>query len=482
MRAQSVLVVSFLFVAVLASAAQVPSTAPQPMTESQTPAPMAPQAPSMDSFNGSGVVDKLVPGVVQLSLLDAIDRGIKHNLGLLLSQQQSELARAQYRRELSSLLPNLSGSVSDSVNQINLAAFGIPLPQGLTSPVVGPFGVFDAHASLNQTVLDFNAMNKVKAATENEKAVKFTIQDARELVVLVVGNQYLLTQASAARLDTAKAQLTTAQAIFQQTQDLKKAGVAAGIDVLRSQVQMQTQQQRVLAAQNQYEQQKMGLSRTIGMAVAQQFQLTDTVPNVPTAAMNFDEALARAYQQRPEYLAALSRVHSSEIAVKAAKGEALPTVAISGQVGFLGPSPGSAETTYNLTGGVHIPIFQGGKVKADVETAETQLRQSRLQLENLRSRVEFEIRSAMLDVKTSDDQVAVAKQQIELAGEQLKESQDRYKAGVSGSLEVVQSQEAVANSNDSYIQALYQNNVAKLTLVRALGEAEQRTRAFLGGK
>ena len=198
--------------------------------------------------------------------------------------------------------------------------------------------------------------------------------------------------------------------------------------------------------------------------------------------MNFEEALARAFQQRPEYLAALSRVRSSEIAVKAAKGEALPTLAINGQVGFLGPGLGSAETTYNLTGGVHIPIFQGGKVKADVDTAETQLRQSRLQLENLRSRVEFEIRSAMLDVKTSDDQVAVAKQQIELAGEQLKESQDRYKAGVSGSLEVVQSQEAVANSNDSYIQALYQNNVAKLTLVRALGEAEQRTRAFLGGK
>jgi outer membrane protein TolC len=155
---------------------------------------------------------------------------------------------------------------------------------------------------------------------------------------------------------------------------------------------------------------------------------------------------------------------------------------INGQIGYIGPSPGSSEQTYNLTGGVRIPIFQGGKVKADVDQAEAQLRQSRLEMENLRSRVEFEIRSALLDVKTSDDQVAVARQQIDLAAEQLKESQDRYKAGVSGSLEVVQSQEAVANANDSYIQALYQNNVAKLSVVRALGEAEQRTRAFLGGK
>jgi outer membrane protein TolC len=131
---------------------------------------------------------------------------------------------------------------------------------------------------------------------------------------------------------------------------------------------------------------------------------------------------------------------------------------------------------------VRIPIFQGGKVKADVDQAATLLRQERLQLENLRARVEYEIRSALLDVKTSDDEVAVAKQQIDLAAEQLKEAQDRYKAGVSGSLEVVQAQEAVAGANENHIQALYQNNVAKLSLVRALGEAEQRTRAFLGGK
>jgi outer membrane protein TolC len=443
---------------------------------------MSTQPPSAGAFNGSGTVDKLVPGVVQISLLDAIDRGIKHNLGLLLSQQQSAFARAQYRSQLSALLPNISGNVSDSINQINLAAFGIPLPAGLTSPVVGPFGIFDAHANMNETLWDFNAINRVHAASENEKAAKFTVQDARELVVLVVGNEYLLTIASAARLDTAKAQFTTAQTIFRQTQDLKSAGVTAGIDVLRAQVQMQTQQQRVLAAQNQYEQQRMVFARTIGMPVSQQFQLTDNVPYAQLPPLNLDQALAQAYKQRPEFLAAEARTRATELAVKAARGEALPSLELNGQAGYIGPSPGSAEFTYNLSAGVRIPVFQGGRVKAEVDQAESQLRQNRLQLEDLRSRVEMEIRSALLDVKTSEDQVAVARQQVDLAGQQLKESQDRYAAGVSGSLEVVQSQEAVATANDSYIQALYQNNVAKLTLARALGEAEQRTRAFLGGK
>jgi outer membrane protein TolC len=484
MRTQRVLVILFVFLAAISCAAQLPgASAPAlPSQDRQAPAINTPLPPSLEQFSGSGTVDKLVPGVIQLGLLDAIDRGLKHNLGLLLSQQQTELARAQYRRQLSALLPNVSGNVSESLNQINLAAFGIPLPAGLKSPVIGPFGLFDAHANMNETLLDFNAMNRVRAASENERAAKFTVQDARELVVLLVGNQYLLTVASAARLDTAKAQLNTAQTIFQQTQDLKSAGVAAGIDVLRSQVQMQTQQQRVLAAQNQFEQQKMSLARTIGIPVAQEFQLTDTVPYAPLTALNLDEALAHAYKVRPEFRAAESRVRSAELAVKAAKGEALPTVDVNGQTGFIGPAPGSAENTYAVSAGLRIPIFQGGKVKADVDQAATLLKQERLQLENLRARVEFEIRSALLDVKTSDDQVAVANQQIGLAAEQLKEAQDRYKAGVSGSLEVVQAQEAVAGANENHIQALYQNNVAKLSLVRALGEAEQRTRAFLGGK
>ena len=460
----------------------------QPETPSQPSSPTMMQVPTPTSispfgmFSGSGKVDKLVPGVVDITILDAIDRGLKHNLGLLLSQEQSAGARAQYRRNLSNLLPNVAGRVGDSIQQINLAAFGIPLPAGLTSPVVGPFNVFDTRAALTENLLDFNAINKLRQSEEDEKTARFNIQDARELVVLAVGNQYLLTLAASSRLDTAQAQLKTAQAIFQQTQDLKKAGVAAGTDVLRAQVQMQTQQQRVLAAQQQVAQQRMALARIIGLPVAQQYRLTDTVPYAPLPAFNLEEGLAEAYKQRPEYLAAESRVRSAELAIKAARGEALPSVQVAGDFGGLGKTFGSLENTYTLSAGLRIPVFQGGRVRADVAAAEANLRQDRLQLDDLHNRVELEVRSALLDVQTSDAQVKVAQQSIGLASQQLKESQDRYAAGVSGSLEVVQSQEAVALANETYIQALYLNNVAKLTLARALGVAEQRTRAFLGGK
>ncbi|HEX7286598.1 MAG TPA: TolC family protein [Candidatus Angelobacter sp.] len=463
-----------------------PSQQAQPAVQSTpslpVPTPLSTSVSPFGVFSGSGKVDKLVPGVVDLSILEAINRGLSHNLGLLLSQQQSAASRAQYRRQLSNLLPNISGRVADSVNQINLAAFGIPVPAGLSSPVVGPFNVLDARAVMTMNALDFNAINKVKQSAENENTARFNLQDARELVVLAVGNQYLVTQASAARLDTARAQLTTAQTIFQQTQDLKKAGVAAGIDVLRAQVQMQTQQQRVLAAQDSYEQQKMLLARIVGFPMAQQFRLTDKIPYAPLPALNLEESLAEAYQRRPEYLAAESRVRAAELGLKAAKGEALPTIQLNGDFGVLGGTFTKLENTYTAAAGLRIPIFQGGKVKADVAQAETDLRQAQLALEDLHNRVELEIRSALLDVNTSNDQVTVAQSSIGLAAEQLKQSQDRYSAGVSGSLEVVQSQEAVASANETYIQALYLNNVAKLTLAHALGAAELRAKAFLGGK
>lgn len=452
-------------------------------SEQQATAPSTvPQSLPLGVFNGSARVDKPVPGEIPISILDAIDRGIRHNLGLLLSQEQTETARAEYRRSLSSLLPNISGHVANSVQQINLAAFGIPLPATLTSPLVGPFNVFDSRATMSETFLDFSAMNRLHQAEENQRTAKFTVQDARELVVLVVGNQYLLTVAAASRLDTAKAQLSTATTIFEQAQDLKKAGVSAGIDVLRAQVQMQTQQQRVLAAQNQVEQQKLILARIIGLPVSQVFRLTDAVPYAPLSEFNLEESLARAYQRRPEYLAGLSRVRVAELAVKAARAEYLPSAQITGDFGWIGQQFTTTENTYSIGAGIRIPIFQSGRTEADIAQSESDLRQARLQLEDLHNRVEQEIRSSLLDVQTSNQQVAVAQQSINLAGEELRQAQDRFKAGVSGSLDVVQAQESVAAANETYIQALYLNNVAKLTLARSLGVAEQQTKAFLGGK
>jgi outer membrane protein TolC len=461
--------------------AQLPGGAVAPRTVEQQPALDPAQQQPLGAFLGSGIVDKPVSGSIPISLLNAIDRGIKHNLGLLLSQEQTERVKAQHWRSLSALLPNVSVHASESVEKINLAAFGVPIFVN-GSTLVGPFGIFDARGTVNETLLDVSALNRLRSTTENEKSAKFNLQDARELVVLVTGDQYLLTLANAARLDTAKAQLVTAQAILQRTEDRKAVGAVAGLDVLRAKVQMQEIQQRVLVAENQLERQKLSLARTIGLPISQQFQLTDAMPYGPLPPLDVETSLERAYSRRPEYLAAESRARASELAVKAAQGERLPSLSVDGDYGVLGRSVGDSQPTYSVAAGIHIPVFQGGRIKADVAQAQSDLRQRRLELADLRSRIEFEARTAWLDAKTSMEQVEVAKQSTGLAAEQLKQAQDRYAAGISGTLDVVQAQEAVASANETYIQALYLNNVAKLTLARALGVAEQQTRAFFGGK
>jgi outer membrane protein TolC len=481
-RTKAVLLASFLLAVISSAWGQFSGSGfPPPSANQPPPETITFPTLSAEQFNGSGTVDKLVPGVIRLSLLDAINRGIKHNLGLVLSQEQTATARAQHLRDLSALLPQINVTSAESIQQINLAAFGIPFSVN-GSPIVGPFGLFDARPHMSERLLDFTAVKRLRSAAESEKAANFTLQDARELVVLVVGNQYLLVLEDAARLDTTRAQLTTAQTIFQQAQDMKKAGTVPGIDVLRAQVQMQEQQQRVLSAENQVEKQRMSLARTIGLPVTQLFELTDQVPYAPLPELNVDEELARTYARRPEYLAAEARVRAAEMQVAAAREERLPTLDLSGDYGVIGPEAGNAQQTYSLAAGLRIPVFQGGKVRADIQQAQSNLNQLKSQLEDLRARIEYEVRSALLDVKTSNEQVAVAQQSIDLAGEQLKQARDRFRSGVSTSLEVVQSQEAVASANETYIDALYLNNVAKLSLVRALGVAEQRTRAFLEGK
>lgn len=416
-----------------------------------------------------------------LSLLDAISRGLRNNLSRLSTAQISEEARAERLRALSKLLPNVSARSTVNREKVNLAVFGFPLPPG-TPPVVGPFDIVDNRAAFSGSIFDFNALNKYRASFEDARAAGFARLQARELIVLVVGNAYLLSLADAARVETLQAQFKTAETLFNRAVDMKKAGVIPGIDLLRSQVQMQAQQQRVLAARNDLEKQKLALARAIGLPAAQKFQLTDKVPYAPAKQFDFDQAMQHALARRPDYLAAEARLRAATLNKRAAQAEAYPTLVASGDYGLLGTRYSNSRSTYNVGAGVNIPIFQGGKVKADVDFAEAVRKQREAEMLELRSGIEFDVRNALLDISSAAQRVEVARQSIQLADQALTQSQDRFASGVTGSLEVVQAQEAVAAANENFISALYEHNVAKLTLARALGVAEAETKRFLEGK
>lgn len=446
-----------------------------------TGAATAPTVYSLETSSQSPLTGSITEGkpsgeILQLSMADAIQRGLRQNLGLQLAGDSQTYAHGVLWQERSELLPSLSGRVSENTEQVNLAAegFGKIIGQFPGFPlIVGPFGFFDVRATLTQSLVNMTALDTTRSAGQSSAAAKLSYQDAREMVVLVVGAGYLATVASAARVDSAQAQLQTAQALYDQAVDLKKNGVSAGIDLLRAQVELQTRQQLLIAARNGYAKQKLSLARTIGLPLAQEFALTDKGREDAPAPVTIDDALQRAYAARADYQSALARVRSDEYSRSAATAEHLPSLSIYADYGAIGPTLSQLHGSYTAYAALQIPIFAGNRAKGDVLVADAALQRDRQQLGNLQAQIEQEVRATLLDLQSSFDQVGVARSNVDLAQQTLVQARDRFTAGATDNIEVVQAQESVANANESYISSLYAYNLAQVELARATGSAER---------
>ena len=418
---------------------------------------------------------------ISLSISDAIDRALKYNLGAVISEQETRVSKAARIRALSELLPKINVSVSETVQQINLAAFGFGGFPG-KPPVVGPFNVFDARARYSQTAVDFKLLHELRSASERVNASNYAQQDVRELVVLITTDLYLEAVAGASRVDASRAQLKTAQAVYDRASNLKENGVLAGIDVLRAQVRLQTEQQRVVAAENELAKQKLNLARAIGLPQAQVFMQTDQFVTAPAAIPALDQALAAALDSRPDYRRASTLVRAAEESRKAAVGRRLPSLQVSADYGDIGRTPAFSHGTMSLQGTLLIPVYTGERARAEILESEGLLEERKAEVSNLRDRIEYEIRTANLDIQSAAEQVRVSQGARDLAQQQLTQAQDRFAAGVSTGLEVTQAQEAIAGADENYISSLYALNVAEASLARAMGTAEKTIKSFFGGK
>ena len=465
------------------AAAQVPGSpgSQGPPPAAQTPAAPAPTAPrSMSPFLGGIPSGEPTKEPLSLSIADAISRALEHNLGVLLAGEEVDRARGTRWRTLSDLLPNVSGGINESRQVVNLAAYGFPLPAGIPA-IVGPFNVFDARVFLSQSVLDFKALNDARAETHNVVAARHDYRAARDLVVLIATVSYAQALAGSARVDAVRAQVETAQALFDQATDLKQNGLIAGIEVLRAEVQLDSDRQRETAARNDFEKAKLQLARLIGLPIGQIFTLANELTSVTIPEMTLEEGLARAYRTRPEYLAALERVRAAEATRQAAIDEKLPALRVTANYGELGLTLPDAHSTYNVMGAVDVPIFQGGRARGRLLEADAELRMRRADADDARAAIYYDVKTAMLDLQAGTEQLQVATRARELAANQLTQSRDRFAAGVSGNIEVVQAQAAVTLANDQYISALYMTDLAKGSLVRAIGIAEETARQLFGG-
>jgi len=436
---------------------------------------------SQSPFWGSEPEGKVTAEVLQIDFKEAIDRGLRNNLGGLLAADQTLTARGERWKELSELLPNIEGRLQEDVQTQSLTALGLKpgVLHAAVPSVIGPFNYFDARASLRQSLFNFRNIEKERAAAESLKGAQLSYKDARELVVLAVGNAYLQAIATAARIESTEAQVKNAQALYNKAADLQNAGLTPSIDTLRSQVELQTRQQQLIVSRNDYAKQKLSVARAIGLPPGQEFVLTEKAPYQELTPLPVDVYLQRAYASRPDYQAAAARVRSAELSHRAAAAGRYPSLDVNANYGDIGVNPGNSNGTWQVNGSLTIPIFAGNKVHGEILEADAQLKQARSQLGDLRGRIDYEVRSALLDLTAAAQQVEVARSSVELAEQAFTQSQDRFAAGVADNLEVVQAQESVAGAHETYIQSLYAHNLAKVELAYAIGDAEDGVKRFL---
>jgi outer membrane protein TolC len=419
----------------------------------------------------------------KLSLREAIERGIQYNLGAVGIAQAVRQAHSESRIARSALLPNLNGNLSETVEQTNLEAFGLrfhfPVPGVSIPTVVGPFNFFDLRATLSQTVADLTVWNNYRSATETLRANQLSARDARDVVVLAVGGAYLQAIAANARVKSARAQLETAKALYQQTSEQRKVGLVAQIDVNRSRVQMLTEQQRLVSLENDLAKQKINLARMTGLSPNDGYELADDVPFATGPGITLDDALQQAFTQRSDLQAAHAQVVAAQRTRSAARAERLPSLSLSADYGAIGTNPNQSHGTFSVVGNLKFPIWQSGRIEGDIEQADAALAQRQAELQDLRGQIEADVRKAYLDLEAARSQVDVARENIQVTQENLTLTRQRFEAGVADNLEVVQSQESLAGAELDYINSVFGHNLAKLSLARAVGQAAGNLAEFL---
>jgi len=418
-----------------------------------------------------------------LGFMEAIQRGLDFNLGASGVAQAMRQSHGQEKVARSALLPNLSATGSETIQQTNLRIAGIQFRTaipGVSIPsIVGPYNYFDLRAHLTQTIGDMTSWKNYRSSQELARSNEFAMKDARDLVVLAVGGSYLQVVAARARVISEEAQLATATALYQQAAQQRGVGLVAQIDVNRSRVQMLTEQERLESLRNDLAKQKINLARMTGLPVNDNYEIADDVAFSPAPEINIEDALRQAYSRRQDLKAFAAQAHAAELAKSAAHAERLPSLAVNADYGVNGINPNQSHGTFSATATVTVPLWRGGRTEGDIQQAEATYAQRQSELGNMHAKIESDIRNAYLDLQAATNQVTVAEENLKVTKETLELTRQKFQSGVSDNVEVIQAQESVAGAELDYINSVFAHNLAKLSLARAIGGAADQLPQFL---
>lgn len=414
---------------------------------------------------------------VRLTLREAVQKGLQANLRGLLGQSRIQESQGTRERRLSALLPRVREENLANLQNRNLRAFGISLPGA--PAVVGPFSNFDFRIYADQSVLDLQSWHNWKASQKQVEVTRSDYQDARDQIVRQVAGLYLNAQAAQARAEAAQVRVTAADALYKLARDRHDAGVATGVDVLRAQVQLSNERQRLLESRNDAQQTLLMLARNIGMSPGTPIELAEVLQFKAQAKEDSAQLLQSSLLGRPDYLSLQTQRLVLMEQQRASKARYWPKFSIGGNYGFLGRSMGDLPGTGLLQGTLSITLYDRDRKGEALELA-ARMKRVDDQLTDLKLGIEEEIREALLNLDSATDQVTVAQEGRELAQQELDLAQERFQAGVTNNIEVTNAQDSLARAQENYIVAVTRHTDAKFALARAMGGTEQNYERYLG--
>ena len=430
------------------------------------------------SAGGRSTAQEPVP--YRLTLQDAIRKALQANLNILVAGTRVDEAEGARERALSAaLLPRVNAQTYANFQNRNLRAFGISVP-GIPFPsVVGPFSNYDFRIYAQQNVIDLASYRTLKASEHAVDAGKMDERDARDLIVRSIAGLYLNAQSAAARVDAAQSRVTDATTLLKLATDKHDAGMATGVDVLRAQVQLANDKQTLLVEQNDLKQALLSLARNLGMSPGTQLELAEPLLYRVLAEQRPETLLPAALQTRADYLSLANQRHGLIEQERANRARYYPKVSINGNIGELGRSIGDVQTTGLIQGQIDFTVFDRDR-SGEAEQLASRVKRIDDQIADLRRGVDQDVRQALLNLESANEQVSVAQQGQDLARRELALTQDRFQAGTANNVEVVTAQDELARAEENYILAVSSHVDAKFALARAMGDTEKNILQFMG--
>jgi outer membrane protein len=408
---------------------------------------------------------------MRLTLQEAVNLALKQNpniaiANLNIAQRESERDAAR-----SGLLPQISLGASDFVTRANVESlFGQPVP-GFAQHS-GPFWTVQAGIRFSAPVFDLSLWRRWQASKESITTSGAERDNARELNAQLVVSQYLGGLRAAAEVTAAKSRVDLAQALYTLADDLQKNGVGTGLDTLRANVEFQNERQRYAAAEAQLKLSQYGLVQLLNLDPQQPIQLVDEPRFFETPAFDADQSLANAFAQRPEMRGIEARTRTAELERQSVRAEEAPRVSVSGGWRLEGLADSSKIPVYQYVASVDVPVFTGGRIKAQTAVAALEVKKLSESTQATRNQIAQEVHSAAALLDAARIEVDAANLGVSLAREAVAQAQDRFRAGVANNIEVISAQDQLARANDNQIAALYRYNQSRADLARATGQME----------